>query len=264
MNDLHVLLLQTAPVWNDPDASIAAAAELLQKAETDGLLDGIDLIVLPEMWTTGFNVHEHALLEEAHRGPGQRAMQKWAEQWNCGVLGSLAVQTAEGQRHNRMFFVEPDGNGLHYDKRHLFTPGGESRSFVPGSTRTVVPWRGWNMLLQVCYDLRFPESSRNAPDNPYDLVVYAACWPAIRIQAWDILLQARAIENAAFSVGLNAVMAAREPGGNSYPGHSSIYNYLGECLGAAEKCTPSYCRARLDKTALQDYRTSFPVLQDMR
>ena len=123
MNDLHVLLLQTAPVWNDPDASIAAAAELLQKAETDGLLDGIDLIVLPEMWTTGFNVHEHALLEEAHRGPGQRAMQKWAEQWNCGVLGSLAVQTAEGQRHNRMFFVEPDGNGLHYDKRHLFTRG---------------------------------------------------------------------------------------------------------------------------------------------
>jgi len=260
MKDLHILLLQTAPVWNDPDASIAAAEDLLERADSDGLLDGIDLIVLPEMWTTGFTLEPLRSRESPTDAPGYVAMARWANRWNCAVAGSLAVQTADHQFANRMHFVEPGGRCSTYDKRHLFGLGGETQVYRPGCERVEVSWRGWGILLHICYDLRFPIVSRNLGTPPYDVALYSACWPALRIAAWDILLAARAIENQCYVVGVNR--CGEEPGPLLYPGHSCALSPLGEVLASVPDHQPDAVRCTLSASSLSDLRERLPFLRD--
>jgi predicted amidohydrolase len=260
MKDLHVILLQTAPVWNDPDASIAMVEDLLERADADGLLDSIDLIALPEMWTTGFTLEPLRSRESPTDAPGYVAMARWANRWNCAVAGSLAVQTAEHQFANRMHFVEPGGRCSTYDKRHLFGLGGETQVYRPGCDRVEVTWRGWRILLLICYDLRFPIFSRNLGSPPYDVALYSACWPAPRIAAWDILLAARAIENQCYVVGVNRF--GEEPGPLLYPGHSRALSPLGEVLASAPDHQPQALHCVLSASSLTDLRVRLPFLQD--
>jgi predicted amidohydrolase len=260
MNDLNVLMLQTAPIWNNPEASIAAAEAMLFDAEADGLLDDIDLIVLPEMWTTGFTLEPLRSQETPAKAPGFKAMARWAKRWNCAVAGSLAIQIGTSRFANRMHFVGPRGLQATYDKRHLFALGGESGIYRPGFERVEVLWRGWRILLQICYDLRFPIFSRNLGTPPYDVALYSACWPTPRIAAWDILLAARAIENQCYVLGVNR--CGEEPGPLHYPGHSRALSPLGEVLASTPDHQPQALRCTLSASSLTDLRTRLPFLQD--
>jgi len=211
MNDLHVVLLTTAPRWNDPAGSIAEAEALLADAERAGTLAAVDLLVLPELWTTGFTLEPAHAGETEAGGPGRAAMARWAAQWQCAVVGSLAVETADGSFANRMHFVRPDGTFTTYDKRHLFGLGGEPRAYRPGRDRVEVVWRGWRILLLICYDLRFPVFSRNLGEPPYDAVLYSACWPTPRIAAWDTLLAAPPSKTNAIPSGSTAADPNPDP-----------------------------------------------------
>ena len=261
MKDLNVVLLTTSPRWNDPDGSIAEAEVLLEDAERAGTLAAVDLLVLPELWTTGFTLEPAHARESEAGGPGRAAMARWAERWQCAVVGSLAVATAEGTYANRMHFVRPDGSATCYDKRHLFGLGGEPGAYRPGRDRVEVEWRGWRILLLICYDLRFPIFSRNLGDPPYDAVIYSACWPAPRIAAWDTLLAARAIENQCYAIGVNR--CGTEPGPLEYPGHSAVYNPLGACTSAnGHDALPQMLHVLLDFAHLSHIRHSLPFLRD--
>ncbi len=192
----------------------------------------IDLIVLPEMFATGYNVDARAVAGCA--GEALDFLRKLARQYSSAVVGTVAVEE-HGRYYNRMYFVRPDGTFDKYDKRHLFSFAGEHHSYTAGRERVVVEWRGWRILLQVCYDLRFPVFSRNRGD--YDMIVYSADWPASRIEAWDILLRARAVENLCYVVGVNPI-------------HSRLIDFKGRDVGA------------VDMQSLKDFRAKFPALED--
>ena len=212
-----------------------------------GIIDAIgaptDLIVLPEMFTTGFSMNALANAEEPG-GATQQWMQQLAQRHDCAVTGSIAVR-ADGGVYNRMLFATPHGV-THYDKRHLFRMAGEDERYLPGIERVIVAWRDWRILLQVCYDLRFPVFSRNRED--YDLALYVANWPAPRRHHWRQLLIARAIENLACVVGVNRIGADAK--GHEYSGDSLAVAADGKILldaqsenGAAMLCwtAPLYC-----------------------
>ncbi len=185
----------------------------------------IDLIVLPEMFATGYNVDARAVAGCA--GEALDFLRKLARQYSSAVVGTVAVEE-HGRYYNRMYFVRPDGTFDKYDKRHLFSFAGEHHSYTAGRERVVVEWRGWRILLQVCYDLRFPVFSRNRGD--YDMIVYSADWPASRIEAWDILLRARAVENLCYVVGVNPI-------------HSRLIDFKGRDVGAVDMQSLKYFRA---------------------
>lgn len=217
---------------------------------------GTDLFVFPEMFASGFCMQPEAVAE-----PGGGRVLEWMRRQAAGrgaaLAGSVAVREADGTFRNRLLLVTPDGACAAYDKRHLFAYGGEDRCYRAGSARTVVCWRGVRILLQVCYDLRFPVWSRNRQD--YDLILYVANWPAARIGAWDTLLRARAIENQCYVAGVNRV-GADEAG--DYCGHSVVVDPYGRALtdeadgGACERT------AVVDMEMLRRFREKFPVWAD--
>ena len=191
---MKITLLQTDIIWGQPEANLA---------HLDHLLEGVgecDLIVLPEMFTTGFDTNPETVADD--EGLALKWMRNTVRQRNCALAGSVATKVGENY-YNRMYFVSPDLLLASYDKHHLFTYGHEQEAFTPGHRRVVIPYRGARILLQVCYDLRFPVFSRNHGD--YDLAIYVANWPQGRQKVWDTLLSARAIENQAYVVGVNRV-----------------------------------------------------------
>ena len=159
--------------------------------------------------------------------------------------------------YNRLYFVRPDGSVEHYDKRHLFTYGGEDKHFTRGNRRVVVAWRGVRLLLEVCYDLRFPVWSRNRGD--YDAALYVASWPKSRVEAWSTLLRARAIENQCYVVGVNRI---GEDPNCEYCGCSAIIDPYGRTLAECERDKECLAEAELDMEALRAFRAKFPVLRD--
>ena len=216
-----------------------------------------DLIVLPEMFTTGFCVDPSHAADVIDDGAAAVAwMRRMAERYDAAVTGSVAV--ADGERYfNRMYFVRPDGGVEYYDKRHLFAMGGEADHYTAGRRRVVVEWRGVRILLQVCYDLRFPVFARSRGD--YDMIVYAANWPTPRIAVWDTLLRARAIENQAYVIGVNR--CGTEPK-NIYSGDSAILDYLGQPLAEATLSVECMASATLSLEALETFRKGFPAHLD--
>ena len=191
-----------APQTSAPQTSVPqmSASQTLSKV-VSGYAGRVDLIVLPEMFTTGFCVDPSHTADVIDDGSAAVAwMRRMAVRYDAAVAGSVAV--ADGERYfNRMYFVRPDGCVEYYDKRHLFAMGGEADHYTAGHRRVVVGWRGVRILLQVCYDLRFPVFARSRGD--YDMIVYAANWPTPRIAVWDTLLRARAIENQCYVAGVN-------------------------------------------------------------
>ena len=249
MRDLAVTLIQCELAWEQPGDNRQQIGEIV-----DGLEQTTDLIVLPEMFTTGFSMNALANAEQPE-GDTQQWMLDLAAKHDCALTGSIAVE-ADGGVYNRMLFATPTGVE-HYDKRHLFRMAGEHKRYLAGADRVVVTWRGWRILLQVCYDLRFPFFSRNRED--YDLALYVANWPSVRREHWRQLLVARAIENLACVIGVNRI--GSDARGLDYSGDSLAIGADGVLLrdmlnenGAA--------RIILSGAELQGYREGFPSQLD--
>jgi len=219
MSILRTLLVQARIDWNDPSSNRQRIAGMLDLAES-----GFDLAVLPETFTTGF-LGDGGSSDEDMDGPTVEWMQATAEKHRCAVAGSLVI-CESGERFNRFLFVTADGVKARYDKRHLFSYGGEDSHYTAGNQRVVFEHLGWRINLQVCYDLRFPAWCRNRDD--YDLMLLVANWPIRRIHHWSVLLEARAIENQAWVLGLNRV--GKDGNGLVYPGCSAVHGPMGETL----------------------------------
>lgn len=213
-----------------------------------------DVVVLPEMFATGFKLRP-AVVAEAADGPVVTAMRRWAAQYRKAIVGSVVIEQG-GAFSNRMFFVKPSGETAWYDKRHLFRPGGEARDYTPGRRRVVVEYKGWRFLLLVCYDLRFPVWSRNRGD--YDAILCSASWAEDRREVWRTLLRARAIENQCYVAGVNRVGVDPDA---SYAGDSALIGFKGETLADAGE-REGICVARFDTDALAAFREKFPAWMD--
>ena len=249
MQDLNATLIQCELAWEQPEDNRRQISAVIA-----GLEQATDLIILPEMFTTGFSMNAIANAEQ----PGG-ATEQWlltlATEYDCALTGSVAVHGEDGV-YNRMLFVTPEGVS-YYDKRHLFRMAGEHQRYRSGSERVIVNWRGWRILLQVCYDLRFPVFSRNRDD--YDLALYVANWPTPRRLHWRQLLIARAIENLACVIGVNRV--GSDARGLGYSGDSLAIAADGNLLADMLE-RKGTTQVRLDGAALQHYRESFPCHLD--
>ncbi|TYZ12605.1 amidohydrolase [Hymenobacter lutimineralis] len=252
MSDLTVSFVQAALQWHQPEANRAELSRLLSQLSLSS-----DLIVLPEMFSTGFSM-EAATLAEPVEGPSLAWMREVAAQHDAVVTGSLMVREAD-RFYNRLFWVRPDGSYSHYDKHHLFTFAREQDTYTPGTSQLVEEWRGWRIRPLICYDLRFPVWSRNNADAPYDLLLYMANWPAARRTAWMTLLRARAIENLAYTLGVNCV--GLDIHGQLYAGDSALLDMKGEYLVEVGNHETSITRT-LRRSELEAYRRRFPALQD--
>lgn len=245
MQDLTATLVQCELAWESPADNRQHIESLI--AEERG---HTDLIILPEMFTTGFSMNALANAEPPG-GDTAQWLQAQATQLGCAVTGSVAVRDGD-KVFNRMLFATPD-DLVHYDKRHLFRMAGEHKRYAAGQERVCIEWRGWRILLQVCYDLRFPVFSRNRED--YDLALYVANWPGVRRDHWRSLLKARAIENLACVIGVNRV--GEDANGHSYSGDSLVFDAQGRILGDLED-RAEVRRVPLGGEALVTYRERFP------
>ncbi|TXS92161.1 amidohydrolase [Parahaliea maris] len=249
MQNLKVTLVQCELAWEAPADNRRQFSEIIAGCPADS-----DLVVLPEMFTTGFSMNALANAEPPG-GETEQWLLEMSRERDCAITGSIAVQVGDAV-YNRMLFTTPDACHF-YDKRHLFRMAGEHKRYAAGDERVVVNWRGWRILLQVCYDLRFPVFSRNTGD--YDLAVYVANWPASRRLHWRSLLQARAIENQACVAGVNRV--GSDAKGWEYSGDSLLVDAQGILLADPQNENGTVS-AVLDGAALLQYRESFPCQLD--
>ena len=245
---MKTTILQRDIKWGDPKANIQRADEAISRNA------GSDLYVLPEMFSTGFCTSPEGIAERDDTTL-QWMMMK-AGEIDAAIAGSVAVEE-NGKYYNRFYFVKPDGEVTHYDKKHLFTYGGEHLRFTAGDERVVVEWRGVRILLEVCYDLRFPIWARNRGD--YDMILYVASWPTPRVGAWSALLVARAIENQCYVAGVNRV--GNDPA-CEYCGGSVIIDPYGVKIAECEISQECEATAEIDMVALEAFRRKFPVLLD--
>ncbi|KAB2813977.1 amidohydrolase [Phaeocystidibacter luteus] len=250
MNDLKVSLVQTALHWEDAKANRAHFDSLLASVED------VDIIFLPEMFSTGFSMKPEELAEPMG-GPTVSWMMAQAAAKSAVIAGSVII-LEEGNYFNRLIWAEPNGIVKSYDKRHRFTYAGEDEHYTAGADRPTWELKGWKVRPQVCYDLRFPVWSRN--DNDYDLIFYVANWPERRNYPWKTLLRARAIENMACVVGLNRV--GEDGNGVAHSGDSVILNALGEPIAEATPHQEEVITAVLSKEELQSTRERFRFLND--
>lgn len=246
---MKISLIQTSLTWENHQANRDNFTEKINSIEET------DLIVLPEMFATGFTMKPEGIAETM-QGESVKWMQEMAKKKNCAITGSLVI-TEDGKYYNRLFFVYPDGSYKTYDKRHLFTLAGEEKHYTAGSDRLVLEYRGWKICPLVCYDLRFPVFSRNTDD--FDLLLYVANWPQVRVQAWDALLKARAIENMCYAVGVNRI--GQDNNGHNYSGHSQVIDGMGN--HALEPFAyEDVLTVELDKAGLDKARKKFGFLND--
>ena len=249
--DLRVTIVQTDLHWHDATANRNMFAEKLAAAAPK-----TDLIVLPEMFSTGFSMDAPALAEQPE-GETLQWMREQAAAYDAVVTGSIIVQE-NGQYFNRLYWVRPDGSYAQYNKRHLFRMAQEHHTYTPGSERLTVELKGWKICPLVCYDLRFPVWSRNTGDR-YDLLLYVANWPKVRSLPWRTLLQARAIENVAYVVGVNRI--GTDVNNHPYSGDSAIIHPKGhKLLETTEQ--ESILTIELSKQELLDFRETFPAHLD--
>lgn len=227
MKELNVALIQADLCWENPAKNLDYFSQAIHS-----LSNLVDVIVLPEMFTTGFSMHAKDLAE-TEDGESLSWMKKMAKQKNTCVTGSLIVKE-KNSYYNRLFWVFPDETYKTYDKKHLFTLAKEHKTYTAGSKKLIISYKGWKICPLICYDLRFPVWARNQEE--YDLLIYVANWPKVRTSAWNALLKARAIENMCYCLGVNRV----GEDGNNYPysGHSAVYDALGEQLTKSDNnCT---------------------------
>ena len=245
---MKVSILQHDIAWGNPTENRQHLEQLIESAPE------ADLYVLPEMWSTGFATEPEGLAERDDAT--LQWMKQMALRYDTALAGSVAVEE-NGKFYNRLYCVKPDGVVEYYDKHHLFSYGGEDKHYACGNKRVVVEWRGVRFLLTVCYDLRFPVWMRYCGD--YDAMLCVANWPTVRIDSWNILLRARAIENQCFVVGVNRV--GKDPN-CEYCGCSAIINPYGQIIVECERHKECSAEAVLDMQMLQAYRTKFPALNE--
>ena len=250
---MKVTLLQTDIQWAQAEQNILEAERMM------GENPDSDLYVLPEMWSTGFATEPHHIAHEEHANAALQWMQDAARRYHCALSGSVAVHLTDGTFRNRHYFVDGRaGQTYYYDKRHLFSYGHEDQYFTPGSSHLVVEYEGWRLLILTCYDLRFPCWSRYATGREYDAIVIVANWPDSRQEAWQVLTQARAIENQCYLVGVNRVgddHKCHYIGGSVAVGVTG--HVIARCGDAVEALTVT-----LDKEELEFRRSKFRVLDD--
>lgn len=249
MSQLTLTLLQTELEWESPRDNRDRFDELLERVEQT------DVIVLPEMFSTGFSMSS-AELAETMEGPTINWMRAKAEQKSATVCGSVIIEE-EGHYFNRFVWMPSDGDPTTYDKRHLFRMGTENEHYSAGRKKVIVEQNGFRICPMVCYDLRFPVWSRN--DTGFHLLLYVANWPAPRRQHWKTLLRARAVENLCYVVGLNRV--GRDGNDVDYAGDSAIVDFNGETLVDLQDQATS-TTATMDLESLEQYREAFPAWRD--
>lgn len=250
LNPLDIALVQTTLAWHDRSANLQHFRLLLEQAR------GADLIILPEMFTTGFTM-DSAGQAEAPQGPTHHWLLDQARELSAVVTGSIIVRSVDGSYRNRLLWARPDGQMLHYDKRHLFRMAGEHMHYTPGEAQAVFEVKGWRVRPLVCYDLRFPVWSRD-PDGT-DLLIYTANWPGARRLHWNRLLPARAIENLCYVAGVNRI--GTDGKGFAYSGDSQVLDFQGDtllCAGEAD----GVLRSSLSAADLAAYRERFPAHRD--
>lgn len=247
---MKVSFLQIPLVWENPTDNRSVIQQWIQSANDLG-----DLLVLPEMFTSGFTMHPEKVAETM-QGETIQWMKEVANTYQIAITGSLVI-LENGHFYNRMVFIQPNGKIDFYNKRHLFKMAGEHEAYTSGKQCVIVSYKDWKICLQVCYDLRFPVFSRNTQD--YDLLIYVANWPAPRIQAWEVLLRARAIENQCYVIGVNRI--GEDSNQLNYPGQSAIMDAFGNALTEAIEQEGVF-QATLSLQELYEIRKKLPFLQD--
>lgn len=250
-NTLNISLIQADIVWEDKTANLAQYEQYI-----NGIAEKKEVVVLPEMFNTGFSMNT-AALAETMKGPTVQWMKNMAAAHRCILTGSLIIEE-EGKYYNRLLWVQPDGAIGQYDKRHLFAYGDEDKHYSAGTKRLIASVKGFRICLMICYDLRFPVWARNV-GNEYDALLFVANWPQRRNLAWKTLLQARAIENMCYSIGVNRV--GEDAKGLSYSGDSSVFGPLGEVIWQ-ESNKPVVHTVTLQKDYVTQTWEQFPFLHD--
>ena len=249
---MRISILQTDIVWENKQENLR---RLHEKLET--LRGTTEIVVLPEMFSTGFSM-QSKILAEPNSGETITTLKRWTSQLQLAICGSY-IATDNGQFYNRAFFLTPKGEEFYYDKRHLFRMGREAEHFSAGDKRLIIPYRGWNIRLLVCYDLRFPVWSRNI-NNGYDLLIYVANWPVARRLAWDTLLRARALENQCYVCGVNRT--GTDGYHLEYNGGSKVYSAYGEEVASLPDGQEGMATVTLNMASLNQFRDKFPVWKD--
>ncbi|MBT8245676.1 MAG: amidohydrolase [Winogradskyella sp.] len=250
-NELKIALIQSDLTWENPEDN---RNHFTSKIES--ISESVDLIVLPEMFTSGFTMNASSIAEKME-GDTINWLKALASVKELAIVGSLVV-SENNKYYNRLVFVRPNGEIDTYDKRHTFTLAGEHRVYTAGITKTIIDYKGWKICSLICYDLRFPVWARNTED--YDVLVYVANWPKPRINAWDALLKARAIENMSYCIGVNRIGV--DATGHEYPGHSACYNVLGEKLTHIIPNEKGIEIVSLDKKHIKKHREKLNFLND--
>ena len=250
-NELTIVGIQADLTWENPTKNLAFFEEKITALDKD-----VDLIVLPEMFTSGFTMHPKNIAETMTENT-VIWMQKIAKKREAGLVGSIVIEE-NNKYYNRLLFVHPSGEIERYDKKHSFTLAGEHIIYTAGSERVIVSFKGWKICPLICYDLRFPVWSRNTEN--YDVLIYIANWPVPRIQAWKTLLKARAIENMSYTIGVNRI--GKDANKHEYSGDSSILNFTGEELSTLNKNEKGIIRATLVKTTQNAFREKLGFLND--
>ncbi|MCD8407212.1 nitrilase family protein [Tenacibaculum dicentrarchi] len=257
-NKLKAVLIQSDLVWENPTENRIKFEEKINKLSSD-----VDLIILPEMFTTGFSMKANHLAETMS-GDTVNWMKRLSKEKNCAITGSIIIKekafNSEEKElyYNRLLFVHPSGKIDFYDKKHLFTLAGEQKIFTAGTKKSIVNYKDWKICLLICYDLRFPTWARNTEN--YDLLLYVASWPSSRIEAWDTLLKARSIENMSYTIGINRV--GTDANGHQYNGNSVCYDMLGNCISKNNNSEEISLSITLDKEKQTEIRSKFGFLND--
>jgi predicted amidohydrolase len=220
------------------------------------ILESVDLIVLPEMFTSGFTMNASSVAETMF-GETVVWMQDLALLKETAITGSLVI-SENGHFYNRLLFVHPNGIIETYDKRHTFTLAGEDKVYKAGTKKLLLTYKGWKICPLICYDLRFPVWARNVEE--YDVLIYVANWPKVRVNAWDALLKARAIENMSYCVGVNRI--GLDDNGHEYSGHSAVYDVLGHKLDNIPENQETTEIITLSKSHIKTYREKLNFLND--
>ncbi|MBB3123446.1 putative amidohydrolase [Mesoflavibacter sabulilitoris] len=251
-NSLHVAIIQADLVWENPNQNRENFTKKIEEITQD-----VDLIVLPEMFTSGFTMTpEH--IAETEEGETIIWMKKMAFQKNAAIVGSVAIKD-NSDYYNRLFFVHTNGLIDTYDKKHTFTLAGEDKVYKRGNSKVIVNYKGFKIQPLICYDLRFPVWSRIAEED-YDVLIYVANWPKIRVHAWNTLLQARAIENMSYCIGVNRV--GLDANNYEYSGHSAVYDALGKKLSTIQPNFEGVEVIVLNKKHIDDVRSKLRFLDD--
>jgi len=250
-NQLKIGIIQSNLVWENPIQNRINFSEKIEAIE-----EAVDIIVLPEMFTSGFTMNAKTVAETM-KGQTIDWMLDCAKRKEAAIVGSLVIEE-NGKYYNRLLFVRPDGTIEHYNKRHTFTLAGEHKVYKAGTKQKVIEYKGWSIATLICYDLRFPVWARN--NSNYDVVLYVANWPKPRITAWDALLKARAIENMSYCIGVNRV--GLDAKNHEYPGHSAIYNVLGEKISDLKPNKEGVAIVELSKEHIAKNRRYLGFLND--